>query len=300
MIDRPVFIAGLDRTGKTPMRLAIESLASIAIARRAELWTHHLGRHGSLRDDGEARRAVDALLRDRQVAALVDDADALLAELLDGPRTYPRLFALIGRQHARRRGTSRWGDQTALLERRAPEILDAFEGACIIHMIRDPRDRYAAARRAGGVGRGGVGGAIEEWVESVALADRYASRWPTRYLTVRFEDLATSPVATIRGVMHLLREPTPTVDEFAEVSPDLAAGVGLHESLPRRTVAIIEGRCGAAMARHGYEPETPTLSVSERLGMVIVDRPLSAAAALAHRLRSAPARRQPDRAAIGR
>ena len=301
MIDNPVFIAGLDRTGKTPMRIAIESMAPIAMSRRAELWTYHLGRHGSLERDDGAKRAVDALLRDRHVAALVEDADALLAELLSGPRTYPRLFALVGRQHARQSGRSRWGDQTALLERRVPEILGAFERASIVHMIRDPRDRYAAARRAGGIGRSGVGGAVEEWLESIGLAERHAATWPARYLIVRFEDLATGPVATMARVMRLIGEQsTPTPAVSVPVSPELAAGIGLHADLPRRAVALIESRCGGAMARHGYQSVLPTLSATERLGAALVDRPMSAVAGMAHRLRSRPARRRLDRAVIGR
>lgn len=282
------------------MRLAIESLTSIAISRRAELWTHHLRRHGSLVKDSDARRAVAALLEDRQVASLVDDADGLLVDFFAGPRTYARLFALVGRQHARRRGARRWGDQTALLERRAPDILDAFDEARIVHMIRDPRDRYAAARRAGGVGRGGVGGAIEEWMESVALAERHGRRWPARYLTVRYEDFSTSPVATMRRVMRLLGEEEPTVAGSIEVSPELLAGIGLYRHLARRTVAVMERRCGPIMVRHGYELATPALSVAERIGLELVDRPVSAATALARRLRSASARRQSGRALTSR
>lgn len=295
-----MFIAGLDRTGKTAMRLAIQSLMSIAISRRAELWTYHFGRHGSLVEETDARRAVAAVLRDPNVAALVDDAGALLVELLAGPRTYARLFALIGRQHARRRGVSRWGDQTALLERRAPDILDALDGARIVHMIRDPRDRYAAARRAGGIGRGGVGGASEEWIESVALADRHSRHWPTRYRTVRYEDFVTSPTATMRRVMELLGDEEPIRAGSVGVSPDLVAGIGMRERLSRRTLAIIESRCGQMMTRHGYDLMTPALSVAERLGLALVDRPVSATTAFAHRLRSAAARRQPARTSISR
>lgn len=297
--DRPVFIAGLDRTGKTPMRIAIEERASIAIARRAELWTHHVGRYGSLADDGRARAAVDALLNDAHVAALLDDADALLEDLLKGPRTYAHLFAIIGRQHARRSGRRRWGDQTALLERRAPEILEAFTAAVIVHMIRDPRDRYAASARAGGVGRGGVGRAIEEWLESVSLAERHATRWPDRYLIVRFEDLAVDPEKTLRDVMEAIGEPSSRTASVV-VAPELATGIGLHAQLARRTIALIERRCGEEMARHRYEAAAPTLSVSDWLRVALLDRPTSAATGFVHRRRAAATRRQSERAVIGR
>jgi hypothetical protein len=284
--DRPVFVAGLDRTGKTPMRIAIESRASIAMSRRANLWTHHRGRYGALDDDARARLAVAGLLRDRHVAALVHDADALLSAILAGPRTYAHLYALVGRQHAERAGRERWGHQEALLERHAPEILEAYPAARIVHMIRDPRDRYAAALRDGAVGRAGPGGAADRWRESVSLAGRHAAAWPDRYLVVRYEDLALEPVATVGRVMAFIGEPAgPSAAQAAPIPAGLAHGVGLHGRLPSRTIALIQERCAVPMARHGYELVAADLTATDRVGMALVDRPRAAATAAFQRLR---------------
>ena len=292
MTDRPVFIAGLDRAGKTPMRIAIESSASIALARRAELWTHHHARHGDLADDTVASRAVAAMLRDRHVADQVHDAARLERELLDGPRTYAHLFALIGRQHAEHAGRGRWGDQTALIERRAPEILDAYPAARFVHMIRDPRDRFVDSLTGGGIGRGGASAACEAWLESVQLGEMHSAAHPDRYLVVRFEDLARDPRSTLDRVLAFLGEPSLGSEASVPVSEQLAAGVGMYEDvLPARSVALIESRCGAVMLRHRYLPDEPALGPFDRLRLALLDRPLARATQLALRARAGGARR---------
>jgi hypothetical protein len=283
MSGDPVFIGGLDRTGKTPMRIAIEAHASIAISRRAELWTHHRRGTGRLAHDGRARRAVEQLLRDPHVVKLVGDPARLLRDFLDGPRTEAELFALVGRQHAELAGRARWGDQTALIERHAPEILNAYSGARFVHMIRDPRDRFAEALGSGGVGPGGAGAAIERWLESVALAERHSASSPDRYLVVRFEDLALHPHVTLRRVLEFIGEPV--AQDAGVASADvLARTIGVHRSLPRRTTALFETYCSEAMRRHGYEPTASPLTTAERMSMALLDRPVAAATSAALRL----------------
>jgi hypothetical protein len=281
----PVFIGGLDRTGKTPMRIAIETHASIAMSRRAELWTHHRRRYGPLTDDGRARQAVEQLMEDPHVAKLVRDPARLLGDFLAGPRTDAALFALVGRQHAEVSARHRWGDQTALIERHAPEILAEYPDARFVHMIRDPRDRFAEAMGSGGVGPGGAGAAIERWLESVSLADAHAARWPDRYLVVRFEDLALQPQPTLRRVLEHIGEPS-AGDARVAWSERLADGVGIHGALPRRTNALFEMYCSEPMRRHGYEPTAAPMTPVDRIGMVLVDRPIASVTHLALRLRA--------------
>ena len=209
----------------------------------------------------------------------------MLADLLRGPRTDAHLFALVGRQHAEKAGRARWGDQTAMLERHARGILGAYEDARIVHMIRDPRDRFADALATDGVGHGGVGAAIERWLESVALADSHAATWPDRYLVVRYEDLARNPGLTLRRVLGFLGEPVSKGLPSAPLDR-LAGGVGRHRQLRQRTNALIESYCSEPMRRHGYEPMEPRLTAAERLAMALVDRPIVAAIAAAVRIGS--------------
>lgn len=284
MIDHPVFVAGLDRTGKTPMRIALEARADIAFSRRTELWTHHFGRYGDLALDRCARRAVTAFLGDRHVAPLLIDPSRLMNDFLAGPRSYGYLFALVGRQHAERSGRSRWGDQTALVERHADAILECFPNAKFIHMVRDPRDRYAAANDSAGVGPGGLGAACAAWNESSALARANAAAHRSSYLVVRYEDLAHDPVPTIsRALEHI--GASSTREHGLPASPALAAKVGMYrDAVPARSIALIEAAARDGMSAFRYEPTTTDLEPIDRLRLTLIDRPWACATGAASRL----------------
>lgn len=54
------------------------------------------------------------------------------------------MFALFHRPNAERVGKPRWGDKSLHSGQHADQIFEEFPGAKIIHMMRDPRDRYAS------------------------------------------------------------------------------------------------------------------------------------------------------------
>ena len=61
------------------------------------------------------------------------------------PPTYARLFDLFLLHFAEREGKPRRGAQTGLIERYVDELIEAYDGVKIVHMLRDPRDRYLAS-----------------------------------------------------------------------------------------------------------------------------------------------------------
>src|SRR5690606_4704039 len=129
-----------------------------------------------------------------------------------GPPTYARLFALFLMHFAERQGKPRWGAQTGLIERYADRLFAAYPGLRIVHMLRDPRDRYAESLARWPSGKGRAGRATARWLDSLRLAERHTRRYPDAYLIVRFEDLVTDTEATVRRVCAFLDAPfTPTM-----------------------------------------------------------------------------------------
>src|SRR5439155_22873715 len=92
------------------------------------------------------------------------------------------------------------GDKSLDTERHADAIFLAYPHARILHMIRDPRDRFASSSVRWKVRRGGVGAGTAEWLSSVRLARLNESRYPDRYRSVRYEMLVSQPVAALREV----------------------------------------------------------------------------------------------------
>lgn len=289
----PVFIGGLDRSGKTTMRAFVASHPRIAIpAVGSNMETYFFGRFGDLADPANLDRCLASMLRYKHVRFLQPDEARIRREFADGPKTYERLFSLFLIHFAEREGKPRWGAQTGLIERYADELFTAFPGAKVIHMLRDPRDRYEASLALWPDGKGRAGGATARWRYSVRLAERNLRRHPGDYLIVRFEDLIREPEATVREVCAFLDEPfvpemlgMPEAEKHRAMLAEGAKGSdggaplsedfigGFRGRIPERELAFIQLHAGTAMRRHGYELEPLHLSARERARFVAFDWP---------------------------
>lgn len=306
MDRRPVFVAGLERSGTSLMFALLASHPSIAMTRRTNLWTHFYRQYGDLADDANLELCLTMMMRYKRLGKLEPDADRLRRDFLEGERTYGRLFALLEEQYAERLGKARWGDKSLSTERYADPIFDAYPGARILHMIRDPRDRFASSLARWRVRRGGAGAGTGEWLASARLAERNRRRYPDRYLVVRYEDLATHPEQILRHVCEFIGEDyspemlsmegAPTFRQQGSNSSygQRAPGTISRGSIGRfrgvlspRQVAFIQLAAGVQMATFGYEPEPVRLPLGQRLRFVAADVPLEAARLAAWRLREA-------------
>lgn len=204
----PIYIGGLDRSGKTTMRAFLASHPNIAIpAVGSNMWTYFYGQFGDLHQPANFERCMQALLRYKHVRFLKPDPERIGREFWRGPHTYAHLFSLFLIHFAEREGKARWGAQTGLIERYADELFAAYPGLKVIHMIRDPRDRYEASLARWPKGKGRAGGATARWIYSTDLAERNLNRYPDHYKIVRFESLIYSTDDVLREVCDFLNEP---------------------------------------------------------------------------------------------
>lgn len=266
----PVLITGLDHGGKTPLRIALDAHPSLALIRRAYLWTYFHGRFGALEEPANLAACIAALASHGPIARLEIDLAAIAEELRRGRPGYDRLFALIGEAHARSRRRARWGVQESGLERHAERLLAADPETRILHVVRDPRDWYARVR-ADGRRRGGVGVATATWAASTRLGLHHASLHPDRYRIVRAEDLAGDLATVLRDICDFLGEPAaPGALGAASALPLEAAN---PDAVPPVIRAFIEAEAGELMARLGYHG-TADLAWPQRLRYRALVRPV--------------------------
>ena len=292
----PIFIGGPDRCGKTTLRACLVSHPHLSIpAVGSNMWSYFYGQYGDLGHADNLDRCLTALMHYKHVRFLEPDPARIRREFVAGPPTYGRLFALIHQHHAEHEARPRWGDQTGLIERYADVIFAEFPDARMIHMLRDPRDRYHASLELWPDGKGRAGGAAARWLYSAQLARRNLQRYPGRYLIVRFEDLIRQPEETLLAVCIFIGEtyaPAMTAMDGAPEyrdkrahgrklrpgeSPLSAAYIGLYDgSIPPRELAFLQHAAGREMARFGYRPDEIALSSADRRQM-IVEYPLNLA-----------------------
>lgn len=279
MTDAPIFIGGPDRCGKTLLAAILGSHSELAIPIvGSNLWTFFADQYGDLADDANLDRCLAALARYKHARFLEPDLARVRRDLRASERTYARLFALIHEQFAERAGKPRWGDQTGLVERYADQIFAAYPRASMVHMLRDPRDRYEASLALWTHGRGRAGAAAARWRYSARLARRNAARYPDRYRVLRYEDLVRDPEGTVRGVttfLGLSYEPTmldmaaaPTYRRKLAAGVDATPGTPLITAdhigdyrgrIPAGEQAFLERVLGSEMRHLGYAPDRARL-----------------------------------------
>ena len=293
MDNGPIFIGGPDRCGKTTMRAFLVSHPNIAIpAVGSNMWTYFYGQYGDLADDQNFERCLNDMLHYKHVAFLQPDPERIRSEFRQGERSYARLFSLFLIHFAEREGKPRWGVQTGLIERYADQILAAYPGAQIIHLIRDPRDRYEASLARWPKGKLRAGGAVARWEYSVGLAERNQQRHPGRYLTVRYETMVTEPERTLQLICDFLGETYTTDMLIMSGTPDFRAkisqGVDLapdqtpvtadyigryRQGVPREDIAFIQAYAGREMKTYDYRMESIDFAFGERLRFNLIVRP---------------------------
>lgn len=300
----PIFVGGLDRSGTSLIYALLASHPRIAMTRRTNWWSYFHGQYGNLEDDADLDRLLEVMGRYRRHRKLHLDLRALRMQFRSGRRTYGRLFGLLESQHAARLGKPRWGDKSLHTERYAAVIFADFPDAHIIHMIRDPRDRYASVLNRWHHLRGGVGAATAAWLASIRLAERNARRHPGRYLILRYEDLTSMPDTQLRRVADFVGEPYDEqmlgmlgAEGFRSSGGNSSYGgfeagsistksIGRYrEALSIAEIAFIQARAGSSMRAHGYGSVSTPMSGAARLTYLLWGQPLNVLKMTAWRLR---------------
>jgi hypothetical protein len=292
----PVFVGGLERTGTSLIYALLASHPNIAMSRRTNWWTFFYDHFGSLEADANLDRCLATMRRYRRHQKLQPDFDRLRRELVAGPRDYGRLFALLEAQHTERLGKPRWGDKSLHTERHAETVFRHFPEARILHMVRDPRDRYASVVKRWKRVKGGVGAATAMWLDSMALGERNQRRWPDRYLIVRYEDLASRPEESVRDICAFIGEPFEPVmllmggaEDFRDqggnssygeipVGTISTASIGRYRQVIKPAeVAFMQRLAGRMMRTHGYTLDPVALDGGATVRFALVDVPVGLA-----------------------
>jgi hypothetical protein len=289
----PIFLGGLSRCGKTLLRALLASHPNIAIPpKESNMWTYFHGRYGDLGQEQNFERCLNAILHYKDMQSLNPDRKYVCRTFWQGEPTYARLFALFHAHYAEQLGKPRWGIQSVCLEYYANLVLAAYPTAKMIHMIRDPRDRYAVqlvTRRSRGLRKAAI--ATANWLYSIKVAKRNQKRYPHQYKVVRYETLVSQPTQAIRDICAFLGEDhTPLTlalkDTFRYKGEEIStAFIGCFpQVMTKREVAFMQTCAKRDMLAYGYKPEPMYLSLSDTLPFYLVDQPLNLAHMLGWRI----------------
>jgi hypothetical protein len=206
MNPEPIFIAGPDRSGTTLLFALLASHPNISMTRRTNMWRYFHGRYGDLSQPENLEHCLGDMVRYKRMGVVNPDPERIRREFLQGEPSYGRLFELFYDHHAEATGKARWGDKSLHTEHYAERVFAEFPTAKIIHMTRDPRDRYASVKKRHGRTVNRVGASVGRWLLSMRAGQRNLRRHPDQYMFLRFESLASRPEETLRQVCAFIGE----------------------------------------------------------------------------------------------
>ena len=323
MSGPPVFVVGASRSGTNLVRAILNAHEAIWISGE----THYfddlrprlpgVGRDGL---DGETRERCESYflaLSHRAFGQAGDPGEsrlgrdelrALAAELGGTGDAY---FEALCRLRARLHGRDRWGEKTPRHVYRIDDLVQAFPGAKVVCLVRDPRAVVASHRDwHGAAARRGV----DESAELTADRERTRRSFNVVLMSLlwrgvvrasfaavrrhgagsvriqRFERLAGDPEPEVRELCNWLGlEYRPELLEIPVVNSSYATaedGVSSEpvdrwrERLSDDEIAVVQSCCGALMNDLGYATQ-PVSSSTARVAWAWATAPVAAARAAA-------------------
>jgi hypothetical protein len=278
------------------MYALLASHPNISMVRRTNMWRYFYNRYGDLSQSDNFERCLTSMLQYKRMRHLKPDADRIRREFWQGEPTYGRLFALFHEHNAQRAGKPRWGDKSLHTEHHADEVFEVYPDAKMIHMIRDPRDRYASMLKRYERHEGRVAGATGRWLSSTRQAERNQQRYPDNYMNVCYETLASRPEETLHEICAFINEEyssamltmngTPELrnrggnSSYGDFEPGVIStrSIGrFREVLSSSEIAFIQMFSGRTMDRYGYESEPVRQSLAGQVAFYLVDVPVNLA-----------------------
>jgi hypothetical protein len=291
---KPIFIAGADRSGTSLLYALLASHPNISMVRRTNMWRYFYGRFGDLRDPENFELCLETMLRYKRLHHLEPDPDRIRAEFWNGEPGYGHLFALFHAHLAEKRGRVRWGDKSLHTEHYAEQVFSEYPQAKIIHMIRDPRDRYASILKRYDTERRRLGSGIGRWLLSSDIGEKNLQRFPDRYRILRYETLAQEPEMTLQVICDFIGEEYDPVmltmqgserhksgnSSYGNIEPGVIStkSIGRYrQALKPDDYWFMQVYLAQSMARHNYILEPIDASATKRLRFYLVDLPLNSA-----------------------
>jgi hypothetical protein len=202
----PVIVLGCPRSGTTLLQMMLHSHPRLAIAPETKFllraYRDRLS-FGDLRQPANRRALGEFVVGTQFFGRLGLDCHAVIREVVDAPPTLGSAFGAILRAYAARFDRPRWGEKRPGYYRHIEMVMRLFPDACLVHVVRDPRD-CASSLKQMPWWKHGAAGSILAWAQAVDYVNDAAKRWPVA--RVRYEGLVTDAETELRALCSALGE----------------------------------------------------------------------------------------------
>ncbi len=266
----PIFIVGSPRSGTTLMRLILNSHPQIAIPDETDIL--------SLLFNKPFYKRIKPF-RVRENSALRNAIGNDIADKFNRLPFYKRIRArdildFLFDSYAESFGKKYWGEKTPIHYKYIKQTKRVYPNSTVIFMVRDPRAVAASSKRYAGNKTGDNAGfwasekistATKLWEEAAMQAIRNKAA----IVVVKYEDLVTAPMDTVKGVCEKIAiDFSPQMLDYYKSSPNNVATAKWHKEttkpinlnnlekwkkeLSAKEIMEIENKLQDYMRRFGY------------------------------------------------
>ncbi len=289
-IDRPIFVIGVGRSGTTLLQSMLNAHSQIAFPPETHFVREFLASpkmQGAVRQR-KFRPIVERISQNESLGKLGVDLDSICTTLIDRDEfTLEKFYKHILAEYGSRAEKPRIGDKDPKNLEHLHEIHALFPDACVIHMIRDPRDVILSRTKAKWSKHRRFLTHVFTYEAQIQKARRDGSRlFGSEYTELLYENLISDPASILRELCESIGvefedgmlsyyETADQVIQGEEADwkencfkPILSGNLGKWKSeLPDDQVHHIESLCGTPFAEFGYpkSPRSTHRSFSERV-----------------------------------
>jgi hypothetical protein len=220
--ERPIFIAGHERSGTTMVMYMLGAHPRIAVPEVTWYYPRfrpHLYTYGDLGQEKNFRTLAEEMVFGLMLPFFGRTVNprTIMEEILAHcpERSFAGLFAAVLGWYAAGEGKPRWGEKCPYNVFHVPSILEDFPNAQFVYVTRDGRDS-AATYLDSSFGPTNILVAAELWRRfGISARRRRAELSTSQWLDVQYETLVREPEATLRRVCEFLGEEySPAMLEF--------------------------------------------------------------------------------------
>jgi hypothetical protein len=147
----PIFIVGVGRSGTSLLQSMLASHPALSLPPETGFLRRYVahGRLAAIARRLDADAVARTLAADSRFRRVGIDAGALVARTrARGDLTDANLYRAMLEMYAESRGTGRFGDKDPRAVEHLQDIASVYPDACVLHVIRDPRDVLVSKSRA--------------------------------------------------------------------------------------------------------------------------------------------------------
>lgn len=239
----PFFILGAPRSGTTMLRDLFKQIDDVYSPEETHFFRWGCPFRG---DEFNSIYQNNGVLRKHRELDGISDSE--YNEVLGSSLTKKELTDNYCSLVARKKGKKYWFEKTPQNVYGLPLILDMYESAKIVHIVRNPISVVKSLKEGKVLKVEDVVGAANYWYESVAIINIMKSVMSDRLLEIKYEDLVVSPDDTLLKLSDFLGLHHEKIDASGVVANKNSNGVDLSSDHS----GVVEKICRKYMDIYGY------------------------------------------------